>query len=50
MYARLWAVLSGAAPGPRYARLTAADRTAIIEILRDTKADLPAYFRGGAVR
>ncbi len=50
VYARLWAVLSGAAPGPRYARLTAADRTAIIEILRDTKADLPAYFRGGAVR
>jgi len=40
-YARLWAVLSGALPEPRYTRLDDADRRAIIEILRDTKPDRP---------
>jgi hypothetical protein len=45
IYARLWAVLSGADPDPRYATLSSADRRAIIEILRDTKSDLPAVFR-----
>jgi len=44
IYARLWTVLSGAGHDPRYARLEAADRHAVIEILRDTKPDLPAYF------
>ena len=39
------AVLSGAETAPRYARLTAGDRQAILEILRDTKPDLPDYFR-----
>jgi hypothetical protein len=38
--------LSGAESNKRYARLKAADRTAIVEILRDTKQDLPAYFKG----
>jgi hypothetical protein len=27
-----------------YSRLTLADRKAIVEILRDTRKDLPAYF------
>ena len=45
IYQRLWQVLSGEAGGARYARLSAADRQAIVEILRDTKPDLPAYFR-----
>ena len=46
VYDRLWQVLSGAASGDKtYARLSAADRRAITEILRDTKADLPASFR-----
>jgi hypothetical protein len=45
MYRRLWTVLSGAEPDPRYQRLSAADRRAIIEILNDTKAGLPEYFR-----
>lgn len=45
IYASLWAVLSGAETAPRYARLTAGDRQAILEILRDTKPDLPDYFR-----
>jgi hypothetical protein len=45
IYARLWRVLSGEDPDRRYARLTTADRRAIIEILRATKKDLPAVFR-----
>jgi len=47
IYLRLWAVLSGSLAEPRYARLDEADRRAVIEILRDTKPDLPAYFRDG---
>jgi hypothetical protein len=45
VYRRMWVVLSGQDPGPRYARLIAADRQAIIEILRATTNDLPEYFR-----
>ena len=44
IYRRLWAVLSGEIADPPYDRLTHADRQAIVEILRDTKPDLPAYF------
>jgi hypothetical protein len=44
IYRRLWDVLSGRAAEPRYAVLSSADRQAILEILRDTKPDLPAYF------
>jgi hypothetical protein len=44
IYARLWRVLSGAATEARYAQLSAADRRAVVEILRETKTDLPAYF------
>lgn len=43
VYARLWQVLSGQAPEPRYARLAPADRAAIIEILRETKPDLARW-------
>jgi hypothetical protein len=47
IYARLWEVLSGDARDARYqTALSRADRQAIVEILRDTKADLPAYFQG----
>jgi hypothetical protein len=45
VYARLWAILSGAAPEPKYDRLSDDDRAAVLEILRDTKPDLPAYFQ-----
>ena len=45
MYRRLWEVLSSAEPGARYSHLSAADRAAIVEILIDTKPDLPQYFR-----
>jgi hypothetical protein len=44
VYSRLWQVLSGSASSQKYARLSPADRQAIIEILRDTKADLPSTF------
>jgi hypothetical protein len=44
VYARLWEVLSGKDTDKVYQRLSAADRDAIIEILRDTKKDLPDYF------
>ena len=45
VYARMWRILSGKDAAPKYARLQAADRRAIVEILRDTKKDLPACFR-----
>ena len=46
IYERLWAILSGAERGREYARLSHADRLAIVEILKETKSDLPRYFAG----
>jgi hypothetical protein len=46
IYSRLWRILSGTERDPRYTRLSAADRRAILEILRETKRGLPAYFNG----
>lgn len=46
VYDRLWQVLSGRDTAAKYARLTPADRRAVVEILRDTKTDLPEEFRG----
>ena len=47
VYRRMWDVLSGAERGERYrTALSRDDRRAIVEILRDTKPDLPAYFSG----
>ena len=45
VYRRLWHVLSGADRASRYEHLTRVDRQAIVEILRDTKPNLPDYFR-----
>lgn len=45
VYRRLWRILSGAERGERYAGLGAAERRAIVEILRETKPGLPGYFR-----
>jgi hypothetical protein len=46
VYARMWEILSGREKRPPYAtRLSAVDRRAIVEILRATKKDLPAYFQ-----
>jgi hypothetical protein len=48
IYERMWAVLTGAVTDSRYARLMPESRRAVIEILRDTKPDLPAYFAAPA--
>jgi hypothetical protein len=51
LYQRMWEVLSGAERGERYrSALPRADRQAIVEILRDTKPGLPAYFTGGILQ
>jgi hypothetical protein len=44
VYRRLKDVLSGSVRADKYARLTAPDRQAIIEILRETKPNLPQWF------
>ena len=49
IYRRMWQILSGHIlpaedKGKKYARLSLADRRAIVEILRETKKGLPAYF------
>lgn len=45
VYRRMWEILSGHDKDPKYQRLSAADRKAIVEILRDTLKDLPDYFK-----
>jgi hypothetical protein len=42
VWTRLWDVLSGKDQSPEFAHLSAADRQAITEIIRETKKDLPA--------
>jgi hypothetical protein len=47
IYQRLWEILSGAEQETRHqVALSRPDRQAIVEILRDTKKDLPSYFQG----
>ena len=46
VYARLAFILSGRETGARYRSLSLADRRAIVQILRETKKDLPASFAG----
>jgi len=48
VYQRMWQVLNGNATDARYSALSADDRTAIIEVLRDTKKDLPSYWLVGS--
>ena len=46
VYSRLWEVLSGREKRQPYvSRLSAADRQAIVQILRATKKNLPSYFQ-----
>jgi hypothetical protein len=45
VYKRMWQILSGEENQAPYARLSLADRRAIVEILRETKRGLPDYFR-----
>jgi hypothetical protein len=42
---RLWDVLSGKDQSKKFAHLSTEDRQAILEILRDTKTDLPNYWK-----
>jgi hypothetical protein len=44
LYRRLWEVLTGRDTTEKFARLSAEDREAIFEILRDTKKGLPDYW------
>jgi hypothetical protein len=46
IYQRLWQILSGGVRTTEYRHLSRDDRRAVVEILRDTKRDLPSYFRG----
>jgi hypothetical protein len=50
IYARLWKILSGRETSPRYARLSVADRRAVVDILVETLPDMPADVRSaGAI-
>jgi hypothetical protein len=49
IYSRAWEVLSGRDASPKYARLSADDRRAVIEILRETLHDLPADLRSSGL-
>ena len=48
VHGRLWEVLSGQDTSKPFAHLSADDRTAITEILRDTKPNLPDYWRSSS--
>jgi hypothetical protein len=53
VYRRLYDVLTGRDQSEKFKRLSSEDRQAVLEILRDTKQGLPAYFKTdtvGAVR
>jgi hypothetical protein len=45
LYHRMWEILSGKVNDRKYEHLSHSDRRNIIDILRDTKSDLPEYFR-----
>jgi hypothetical protein len=44
IYERVWQILQGSQTRPDDPQLTPADRVAIVEILRETKRDLPEYW------
>jgi hypothetical protein len=50
VYERMWDVLSGRDTNKVYARLSLADRRAIVEILRETKKGVPEYFLNASSR
>jgi hypothetical protein len=45
LYRKLWLGLTGQSQEKAYAGIPLADRKAVLEILRSTKQNLPAYFR-----
>lgn len=48
LYQRLFDVLTGKDRSERFQRLSAEDRRAVLEIVRDTKPDLPSYWTSGS--
>lgn len=48
VYRRIYDVLTGKDTNPKFARLSPEDRRAILEIVRDTKANLPTYWKSPA--
>jgi hypothetical protein len=50
IYRRLWMILSGQSKDRKYSRMSLQDRVSIVEILQDTKKDIPPYFRAAAVK
>ena len=46
LLARLFDILVGKDASPQFGRRTPEERRAILEILRETKPNLPAYWRG----
>jgi hypothetical protein len=49
VYRRVFDVLTGIDQSDKFKRLSAEDRRAVLEILRDTKPGLPAYFAADTV-
>ena len=47
VYRRLWDVLSGTDTSKEFSHLSAEDRQAIVEIVRETKKNVPAYWKRG---
>jgi hypothetical protein len=45
---RLYDILTGHDPDPQFAKIAATDRQAILEILRETKPNLPDYWRAAS--
>ena len=45
IYSRMWDILEGRETSPKYARLSEADRRAVVEILSETLHDLPSDLR-----
>jgi hypothetical protein len=46
VYRKLYDVLTGKNTSARFARISQADRNAVLEILRETKTGLPEYWKG----
>jgi hypothetical protein len=50
VYRRMYEVLTGKDTSGKFARLTPTDRQAVLEILRDTKTNLPEYYKVSAMQ
>ena len=50
IYERLYSILTGQDPDPKFSRLSPDERGAIVAILRATKSDLPAFWRSSTAR